>query len=345
MISNAKHQPLVSVIVPVYNTESHLPICLSSLLGQTWRNLEVLCIDDGSTDDSLAVLRDFERKDARVRVFAQRNSRQGAARNRGMDEAQGEFVFFMDSDDRLYLSAIETMMMLAARENADVVSFGMSHVGRHDASMNDFGTLEYRVTDNPLDYCNTQFGYRIVCTPCRLFRRKILDGVRFIPGISHEDEAFTWEVMLRHPRTVMIKNVLYDYLQNPGSTMHRAFGCRDIRYFCQVIGYLLELYPERGKDRRVLVRKIIPRLLKEQYARISELDGEVKRAVELLFACEVRGLQVRRAYSIIGVGFRRHVAYRRLVNQDLRAVVGKCNNVAQCLYHPSISLHKIGDGL
>jgi glycosyltransferase involved in cell wall biosynthesis len=305
-------RPLVSVIVPVYNTESHLPICLESLLGQTWDNLEIICVDDGSTDGSLAVVQRFKEQDERVRVFTQSNARQGAARNRGMDEAHGEYIFFMDSDDRLHSHAIETMIALAENEHAEVVSFGMRQVGRHEGEMADIGPLEYLVTESPLDYCNTKAGYRIVCTPCRLYRSKILKGIRFIPGISYEDEAFTWEVMLRHPRTVMVKNALYDYLQNPHSTMHWDFTARDVRYFCQVIDYLLEIYPERGKDRRILVRKIIPRLLKEQYMRISNLQGVLREEVECAFAQELRGLRIRNVYSIWGIGLRRHLNYRKL---------------------------------
>lgn len=304
---------LVSVIVPVYNTESHLPVCLESILGQTWGNLEVICVDDGSTDGSSAVLQRFKERDERVRVFTQSNARQGAARNRGMDEARGEYVFFMDSDDRLHSHAIETMIALAENEHADVVSFGMRQVGRHEGEMADIGPLEYLVTQNPLDYCDTKAGYRIVCTPCRLYRSEILKGVRFIPGISYEDEAFTWEVMLRHPRTVMVKNVLYDYLQNPDSTMHRNFTARDVRYFCQVIDYLLEIYSRKGKDRRILVGRIIPRLLKEQYMRIGGLGGVLRQEVESAFAQELIGLRASKAYSIFGIGLRRHFNYRKLI--------------------------------
>lgn len=310
--------PLVSVVIPVYNTEDYLSLCISSILGQTYKNIEVICVDDGSTDESLSILREFERHDNRVRVFTQKNLRQGAARNHGMDEARGDFLFFMDSDDRLHSYAIAKMVEIAQNENADIVSFNMRNVERHNLVNEELKDLEYRITDKPLDYCNSRDGYRIVCTPCRLYRKKILEDIRFISGISYEDEAFTWEVMLRHPRTVMIKNVFYDYLQNPNSTMHRDFCVTDITHFTKVINYLLRLYPSSGADYKALIRKIIPRLLKEQYMRISNLDGVLRQEVERALAQEITELRLHNAYSILGVGLRRHFIYRKLCSSYRR---------------------------
>ena len=92
-------RPKVSIIVPVYNVERYLPRCLESLTAQTLRDIEIVCVDDESPDGSLAILRDFAARDARIRVVSQRNKRQGGARNTGMDLAAGEWIAFVDSDD------------------------------------------------------------------------------------------------------------------------------------------------------------------------------------------------------------------------------------------------------
>ena len=97
---------LISIVVPVYNTEKYLPKCLDSLLGQTYKNLEIICINDGSTDGSLQILEDYAKQDNRIIVLSQENAKQGAARNRGLDIAKGEYVTFVDSDDWIEKSYI-----------------------------------------------------------------------------------------------------------------------------------------------------------------------------------------------------------------------------------------------
>ena len=92
-------EPKVSVIIPVYNVEKYLGPCLDSILGQTLNNIEVICVDDGSTDRSLDILREYEKRDARVKVLTQPNTNAGAARNKGIQQARGEYLSFLDSDD------------------------------------------------------------------------------------------------------------------------------------------------------------------------------------------------------------------------------------------------------
>ena len=94
-------KPLISVIVPVYNVEQYLKKCLDSVISQTYTNLEIILVDDGSTDNSLSICREFEKLDARVRVFSQNNRGPGSARNTGLNHAKGIYIAFVDSDDYL----------------------------------------------------------------------------------------------------------------------------------------------------------------------------------------------------------------------------------------------------
>lgn len=95
----ASTNALVSIIIPIYNVESYLAQCLDSILGQSYKNIEVICIDDGSTDSSGAIAQQYANKDPRVRIITQANAGQSAARNRGLEQASGEYVAFIDSDD------------------------------------------------------------------------------------------------------------------------------------------------------------------------------------------------------------------------------------------------------
>ncbi len=113
----------VSVIIPVYNAEEHLKQCLDSVMNQTLQEIEVLCVDDGSTDNSLKILREYEEKDSRLHVICQANAGAGAARNTGLRQAQGKYLSFLDSDDFFELDMLETVYHQAEQYQADFVVF------------------------------------------------------------------------------------------------------------------------------------------------------------------------------------------------------------------------------
>ena len=113
-------RPQVSVVVPVYNVEKYLARCLDSLIAQTERNLEIICVDDGSTDGSAAILADYAAKDPRIQVMTQPNAGQAVARNRGMDAATGEFLCFVDSDDAAHPRLVERLLSAINETGADI---------------------------------------------------------------------------------------------------------------------------------------------------------------------------------------------------------------------------------
>lgn len=113
----------ISVIVPVYNCEDYLEESLGSILNQTFNDIEIICIDDGSTDDSLRILRKMASSDSRIEVFAQENKGAGAVRNYGMTKALGDYVYFFDADDFLENDALEKAYENAKRNDSDIVFF------------------------------------------------------------------------------------------------------------------------------------------------------------------------------------------------------------------------------
>lgn len=119
--------PKISVIIPVYNVEQYLGECLDSVLGQTLKDIEVICVDDGSTDGSPSVLEEYAASDGRVKVFRQHPSGAGVARNKGLEEAGGEYLYFCDSDDWIDRVTLEEMYRLAEDSNADIVSSGIRY--------------------------------------------------------------------------------------------------------------------------------------------------------------------------------------------------------------------------
>lgn len=126
-------QELISVIVPIYNVEQYLDRCISSIAGQTYRNLEILLIDDESTDNSPKICDEWEKKDERIRAIHKANAGAGMARNTGIEHANGKYIFFFDSDDYTAPNAIETAYKAAVEHQADVVVYGAARVDEAEA--------------------------------------------------------------------------------------------------------------------------------------------------------------------------------------------------------------------
>lgn len=117
-------KPLVSVIVPVYNAEKHLRQCMDSIVNQTLQDIEIICVDDGSTDDSFSILQGYQAADSRIKCFRQENQYAGVARNHGMEHAVGKYLIFWDSDDYYDATALTKMVSLMEKENSDVCVCG-----------------------------------------------------------------------------------------------------------------------------------------------------------------------------------------------------------------------------
>lgn len=206
---------LISVIVPVYNTGAYLVPCMESLLAQNHRDLDILLVDDGSTDDSGAVCDEFARRDRRVRVIHQKNAGVSAARNTGLDQARGEYLFFLDSDDLLMP---ESLAVLCQRmEKYTLVSGSMQQI---DEAGN-LGTDGLFLRDQQLSaeqmlhllFHEEERGYQGYMSN-KLFDLQLIreHGLRFDPTIRYnEDRLFVTWYLLRCTRAVMISDVVYRY--------------------------------------------------------------------------------------------------------------------------------------
>ncbi len=210
--------PLVSIIVPVYNTEAYLRRCLDSVCNQTYSNFEVLCIDDGSTDNSLNILNEYACKDSRIKVYTQMNSGASIARNVGLAHARGEWVTGLDSDDFLDSDACEYVISHIVDE-ADVVTFEIKlqweGVNRDEGVEKYYNRKlngVYRVTpdfivNQPVEFCS------------KFWRRSFLEKhkCRFPDGVSYEDWYFYWAYMPLVRNIVYLPDAKYNYVRRIGS--------------------------------------------------------------------------------------------------------------------------------
>ena len=218
--------PCVSVIVPVYNTAARLPACLESLRTQDLSDVEFILVDDGSTDGSLAVCRDYAARDARFRVLSGPNGGVCVARNRGLDAARGEWIAFCDSDDRVRPAIYATLLALAARERADLASGALCDCGPEKTAdgvvMFPFAgaaeTLRGRAEILARVFYPLLLGTRRVngYLVASLFRRDLIEArkIRFRRGITMcEDEMFLLDYLLSVTALAAVRKPLYDYLR------------------------------------------------------------------------------------------------------------------------------------
>lgn len=230
----------LSVIVPVYNAEPYLAAALESVLSQTLRDLEVICVDDGSTDGSAAALADITVRDPRVRVLTQANAGQGAARNRGLELARGEFVYFMDADDEL-VGPDEFAYLIgeSERESLDMLFFDAEtrvDAGAVCAQVNAGDYIRTR------DYSKVWSGpdlFAALCahrdytvSPCLVIARRDFlrrNGIRFAEGVIHEDNVFMLRAILSATRASHRPRRAYVRCVHAGTTMTKPLSVRNLR--------------------------------------------------------------------------------------------------------------------
>lgn len=212
---------LVSVIVPVYNVEKYLSKCIDSILNQTYSNLELILVDDGSTDESGRICDEYAAKDDRIRVIHKENGGQGSARNMALDVMTGEFVAFVDSDDYIELNMFEKMVDAAQCYNADVVatSFLMNTPFRQIETETVEKIVIIDGSENLIkEYLTTPYVSGTVCN--KLFKSLLWDDIRFPQHRASEDNATTYRIMGRSQRSLILPERFYHYVMREDSTEH-----------------------------------------------------------------------------------------------------------------------------
>jgi glycosyltransferase involved in cell wall biosynthesis len=179
-------QKYISVIIPIYNTESYLSRCLKSVCSQTLSDIEIICINDGSTDKSAGIIKKFAEKDKRIKVITQPNKGLSAARNIGLDSCQGDYIFFLDADDYLQPQALEIFYKTACKSNCEVViSSEFTKLKKNPKDRNkpiNTDNVAYKICKSPLrDLYKHRYVSAIVWN--KLYKRETIMPFRFIEGI------------------------------------------------------------------------------------------------------------------------------------------------------------------
>ena len=208
----------ISIIVPVYNSEKFLEKCINSIINQTLKDIEIIFINDGSTDKSLDILKSYELKDSRIKVLSQNNTGPSCARNNGLKIAKGEYVGFVDSDDWIDLDFYEKLYITAKKYDADISVAGIK---RHRSYK-----WKYHLKIEKEEFTNDINRKFLLCDvpdKCypvnKIYKVSKLNqyNILFEPGVYFEDRFFTAQVLVYLDSLVSVPDVYYNYWTNPNS--------------------------------------------------------------------------------------------------------------------------------
>lgn len=216
---------LISVIIPVYNVSAYLSVCIESILSQNYSALEIILIDDGSTDESGELCDEYAEKDRRINVIHQTNAGAAAAKNTGLKVATGTYLSFVDSDDFLEADAYSHMIQIIEEQNADIVQCSYRDVFK-DHIVEHF--LE-KVTLNQIDFL-ALFTEDWTCALLwdKLYKRSLFDGVSFETGHKIDDEYFTYRGIMNAKKIVRDSGIVYNYRKRASSVMYSPASAQQI---------------------------------------------------------------------------------------------------------------------
>lgn len=226
-----KQQDLVSVIVPIYNMEKHLDRCLESILGQTYQNLEILLIDDGSTDGSLEIINGYAERDSRVRVLHKENGGVSSARNLGLEMMRGEYCTFVDPDDYIAKVYVEWLYNALNNYRADLATCGFcSATPEETPSLPTQGNPNcFQVDMTKLSLFGEEDGHSFWDCWAALYKSSLIGNLRFDVDLYYgEDTLFFVSYLKRTKALVDVRDDLYVYVQHADSACHLEYNPRHL---------------------------------------------------------------------------------------------------------------------
>lgn len=241
-------EPLISVIVPVYNVEAYLPRCIDSILAQTYENLDILLVNDGSKDRSGAICDEYAQKDPRIRVFHKENGGQSTARNLALDAMEGEYVTFVDSDDWLETDAYSPMVELMEKEQVKLVSAGRYDVSARTGERKIGLCPKRREVLSAEEMLGRLFTWDgCDSSPCdKLFHSSLFADIRFPSRSNCEDVAIVYKLVEAAGRVAMLDKPIYNYYHRSGSTSSAALSERTFyfeEYTEAILPYIRQRFP------------------------------------------------------------------------------------------------------
>ncbi|MDM8274124.1 glycosyltransferase family 2 protein [Enorma phocaeensis] len=266
--------PAVSVLTPIYNVEKYLPKCLESLKAQTLKNIEFICINDGSTDHSLEILQQYAEGDPRFKIIDKKNSGYGSSMNQGLDAARGEYIGILESDDFASPDMFKKLYRYASRHDLDIVKSNYFEFdGEKDTFLEVFSPFPYRKVFDPRDVLDMVKVLPIIWAA--LYRREMLvsNNIRFseTPGASFQDTSFVFRSWVASHRVALLRNAYLHYRVNRNeSSVKSSSKVFEVCGEYEVSEAFLREDPQRVRDFGKLLNVMKLDTYRWNYNRIAE---------------------------------------------------------------------------
>lgn len=258
------NQKLISVIVPIYNVEKYLRKCIDSIINQTYKNLEIILIDDGSTDNSSSICDEYKKKDNRIVVIHKTNGGLSSARNKGLDISNGELISFVDSDDYIESNMLECLKANMDKYSSDISVCDFYYVknGNKRKSKTEFKKKEYVSSDkDKFNNIQNEYGPITVYVWNKLFKKEVFNNIRFPEGKIYEDSFVICELLDYSKKVSYILKPLYYYVYRKDSITNtfnikhfdKIDSCNEIIRFFNNKGYYDLAQEEKNKKMSILI--------------------------------------------------------------------------------------------
>lgn len=238
----------ISIIVPIYNVEKYLDKCIKSIVNQSFKNLEIILVDDGSPDNCPAICDEWTKKDYRIKVIHKENGGLSDARNAGLSVASGDYIAFVDSDDYIEPDMYAKLLNVALDNNCDIVSCNLRMVYENDINSianNDTGEVIYYSTEDTMSSLIDDKIRQVVWN--KLYKADVIKGILFDVGKYHEDEFWSYKAIGNAKKIATIDYTGYNYLQRSGSIMGNSYSLKRldaVEAKCLRQEFLNENFPE-----------------------------------------------------------------------------------------------------
>lgn len=246
--------PRVSIIIPVYNEAEYLGYCLDSVLKQNFQDYEVICVNDGSTDNSWEILQQYALKDKRIKAVTQENKGLSEARNTALKAAKGEFIAFVDSDDFIAPEFLTAMLNAQAETNADIIGCDFKKIYKETDGLKEVKKFHLKFYADALAVLLHKNNFIHFNVWNKLYRRKVIGNIRFIPDIYYEDWVLNCCVFEQAQGFAWVKEKLYAYRISNGSIMRSDFNEKKLHDYVtgirEVYAYFMANAPEKWEKVR-----------------------------------------------------------------------------------------------
>ncbi len=288
--------PLISVIIPVYNVEQHLEKCLESVSKQTFRDFEVICVDDGSTDNSAAILKEFVKKDKRFRIITQKNMGLSIARNVGLAHAKANYIAYVDSDDFVHTHFLEMLYKASTENDADVSGCNFCKI-YGDEELPELAHAVAQKFQPALNVLMHRKNFIHFNVWNKLYRRNLIDDIPFVEGIYFEDWVYNCCVFAKAQNFVWVNEKLYGYRISENSIMRSKFNHKKLNDYVTGIHSVRKFYKEKYPD-------LWPTVRETRIARTVKMMMNSTRRAHNEKLMEAAKIALKKLYNLKLIGYK-----------------------------------------